>query len=161
MHAIRAITAQLCVFQNNYASAFKIMFEREKPVVFSRGKLGIGTDNPQVELDVIGQVDIDGKLFVKDTVEIRGKVTQLQGADVWGDVVFHSAQESFTHLEMSLNNCEGLEILAFAWLLWPLSSEGYLSCHTHTQGLHFKGAIPCNPHLKCQSKGKVATRVTT
>ena len=85
-----ARTAQLCVFQNNYASAFKIMFEREKPVVFSRGKLGIGTDNPQVELDVIGQVDIDGKLFVKDTVEIRGKVTQLQGADVWGDVVFHS-----------------------------------------------------------------------
>ena len=85
-----ARTAQLCLFQNNYASAFKIMFEQAKPVVFSRGKLGIGTDNPQAELDVVGKVDIDGPLFVKDKVEIRGKVTQLQGADVWGDVVLHS-----------------------------------------------------------------------
>ncbi|NRD73496.1 hypothetical protein HQQ94_09605 [Shewanella sp. VB17] len=85
-----ARTAQLCLFQNSYASAFKIISENEAPVVFARGKLGIGTDNPQVELDVSGQVDIKGTLFVRDTVEIRGRVTQFQGADVWGDVILHS-----------------------------------------------------------------------
>ncbi|MCL1123207.1 hypothetical protein [Shewanella surugensis] len=85
-----ARTAQLCLFQNNYASAFKIMFENDSPVVFSDGKLGVGTDSPEAALDVRGEVEVQGGLFVKQAVEIRGPVTQYQGADVWGDVVLHS-----------------------------------------------------------------------
>ncbi|WP_298774542.1 hypothetical protein [uncultured Shewanella sp.] len=85
-----ARTAQLCVFQNNYASAFKVMFENDSPVVFSDGKLGVGTESPTAQLDVRGKAEIQGGVFVKDAVEIRGPLTLYHGADVWGDVVLHS-----------------------------------------------------------------------
>ena len=31
---------------------------------------------------------------------------------------------------------EGLQILTYAWLLWPLSREGSLACHTYCDTEH-------------------------
>ena len=44
------------------------------------------------------------------------------------DVVLRPTQEYFTHMETSPYAGEGLQILAYARHLWPLSSEGSFTC---------------------------------
>ena len=44
------------------------------------------------------------------------------------DIVLRPTQEYFTHMEASPYAGEGLQILAYTRHLWPLSSEGSLTC---------------------------------
>ena len=49
---------------------------------------------------------------------------------------FSPAQGYFTYIETSPIAGEGLQILTYTRHLWPLSSEGSLTCHTHCDTGH-------------------------
>ena len=51
-------------------------------------------------------------------------------------VVFHPSRECFTHMETSPIASEGLQNLTYDWHLWPLNSEGSLTCHIYCETGH-------------------------
>ncbi|MCF2858013.1 hypothetical protein L1286_11070 [Pseudoalteromonas sp. SMS1] len=83
-------SAQLSLEQNHFEHAFAVYHKGANPIVFQDGRVGIRTDRPEAELDIIGDVKVEGDIELNGVLRGTGQLECLDGAKILGDVELRS-----------------------------------------------------------------------
>ncbi|TQF70947.1 hypothetical protein [Pseudoalteromonas luteoviolacea] len=83
-------SAQLILEQNHFEHAFAIYHKGASPIVFQDGRVGIRNDRPEAELDIVGDVKVEGDIELNGVLRGTGQLECLDGAKILGDVELRS-----------------------------------------------------------------------
>ncbi|KZN36541.1 hypothetical protein N480_17730 [Pseudoalteromonas luteoviolacea S2607] len=83
-------SAQLSLEQNHFEHAFAIYHKGANPIVFQDGRVGIRNDKPEAELDIVGDVKVEGDIELNGVLRGTGQLECLDGAKILGDVELRS-----------------------------------------------------------------------
>ncbi|MBQ4839622.1 hypothetical protein [Pseudoalteromonas luteoviolacea] len=83
-------SAQVSIEQNHFEHALAVYHKGVNPIVFQNGKVGIRNDQPDAELDIVGDVKVEGDIELNGVLRGTGQLECLDGAKILGDVELRS-----------------------------------------------------------------------
>ncbi|AOT08502.1 hypothetical protein [Pseudoalteromonas luteoviolacea] len=82
--------AQLSVDQNHFEYGLAVYHKGVNPIVFQDGKVGIRNAQPEAELDILGDIKVEGDIELNGVLRGTGQLECLDGAKILGDVELRS-----------------------------------------------------------------------
>ncbi|KZN66652.1 hypothetical protein N473_09670 [Pseudoalteromonas luteoviolacea CPMOR-1] len=82
--------AQFSVEQNHFEYGLAVYHKGVNPIVFQDGKVGIRNAQPEAELDILGDIKVEGDIELNGVLRGTGQLECLDGAKILGDVELRS-----------------------------------------------------------------------